>query len=71
MLKISPLFKKFTNLQVNNTKILRITNAKLPRYCFYMNTNIEGDFQICTSAPLTYLPQITKKQWRWKLPWYI
>ena len=30
-----------------------IKNAKLSGYCFYMNTNIQGDFQICISVPLT------------------
>ena len=34
-------------------RILRIKNAKLSRYCFYTNTNIYGDFQICISVPLS------------------
>ena len=50
MLKISLLFKKFW--LINNSRILRIRNAKFAGYCFYMNTNIEGDFQISISAPL-------------------
>ena len=28
--------------------------AKISGYCFYMNANIKGDFQICISAPLTF-----------------
>ena len=36
----------------NNSRILRIKNAKFSRYCFYMNTNIWGHFQICISVPL-------------------
>ena len=55
MLKISLLFKKFTNFTgkcANIYRILRIKNAKFPGYCFYINTNIYGDFQICISVPL-------------------
>ena len=48
MLKISLLFKKFTNF----SRILRIKNVKFLGYCFCMNTNIWGDFQICISVPL-------------------
>ena len=40
MLKISLLFKKFTNFTVNNLTILRIKNPKFSGYCFYRNTNI-------------------------------
>ena len=29
-----------------------IQNAKFSGYYFYMNTNIQGDFQICISVPL-------------------
>ena len=27
-------------------------NVKFPGYCFYMNTDILGDFQICIIVPL-------------------
>ena len=30
-----------------------IKNANFSGYCFYMNTNIWVDFQICISVPLT------------------
>ena len=30
-----------------------IKNEKFPGYCFYMNTNIKGHFQICISVSLT------------------
>ena len=43
------------NLQsswANNSRILKIKNAKFAGYCFYLNTNIKGDFQICISIPL-------------------
>ena len=52
LLKISLLFNKFTNFTANNSIILRIRNAKFSGYCFYMNTNIKRDFQICFSVPL-------------------
>ena len=55
MLKISLRFKKFTNFfykRVNNSRILSIKNAKSSVYCFYINTNIYGDVQICISVPL-------------------
>ena len=53
MLKISVLFKKIQVLQVNNSIILRIKNAKFSCYYFYMNLNIWGDFKICISVPLS------------------
>ena len=52
LLKISLLFNKFTNFTANSSIILRIRNAKFSGYCFYMNTNIKRDFQICFSVPL-------------------
>ena len=45
------------NLQTslaNNSKMLRIKNAKFSGYYFYINTNIEVDFQICISIPLSF-----------------
>ena len=39
-------------LRVSNSRILRIKNAKLSGYYFYMNLNIWGDFEICISVPL-------------------
>ena len=38
--KISLLFKKFTDFTANSTRILKIKNAKSSGYCFYMNTTI-------------------------------
>ena len=35
-------------LRVDNSRIPRIKNVKVKGY--YMNTNIEGDFQICISV---------------------
>ena len=43
------------NLQTslaNNSRIFRIKNAKFSGYCFYINTNVQRDFQICISVPL-------------------
>ena len=42
-------------LRVNNSRILRIKNTKFLGYCFYITTNVQGDFQICISVPLTQL----------------
>ena len=43
MLKISLLFKKVMNLytsRANNSRILKIKNAKFRGCCYYMNTKI-------------------------------
>ena len=57
MLKINLLFKKLETSLANNSRILRIKNAKFSGYCFYMNTNIYGDFQISVSVPLIRKPK--------------
>ena len=47
--------KSLKNLQTsraNNSRILRMKNANISGYCFYMNTSILADFQICIRAPL-------------------
>ena len=41
-------------LRANNSRIIRIKNAKFSAYCFYINTNMQGDFRICGSA---FLPK--------------
>ena len=46
MLKISLLFKEFTDWRVNNSRIVRIKNAKLSGSCFYMKINVQGDLHI-------------------------
>ena len=51
MLQISLLFQNLPNSRINNSRILRIRNAKFAGYCFYMNTNIQEDFRICISVP--------------------
>ena len=43
------------NLQIsraNNARVLTREN-NFSEYCFHMNTNMKGDFQICISVPLT------------------
>ena len=37
-----------------SSRILRIKNAKFLEYCFYVNTSIYRDFQICISVPLRH-----------------
>ena len=39
-------------LRVNNSTIFTIKNAEFSRYYFYMDLNIQEDFQICISVPL-------------------
>ena len=34
------------------SRFLSIKNEKFSGYCFYMSTNLKGDFQICISVPL-------------------
>ena len=56
MLKISLknlvyFLRNLQNSHANNSRILRVENVKFSGYCFYISTNIYGDFQICISAP--------------------
>ena len=37
---------------MNNSRILRIKNAKFSGYYFYMKWNIQKEFQVCISVPL-------------------
>ena len=43
---------KQTFPKLYNLRIPWIKNAKCSGYCFYMNTSIQGDFQICINVPL-------------------
>ena len=45
---------------MNNSRILTTNNAKFSGYYFYMNFNIQGDFQIYISVPLTNVTIIVK-----------
>ena len=53
VLKINSLFKKFANFtgKFANSIILKIRNGEFARQCFYINTDIYGDFQIYISVP--------------------
>ena len=44
--------------RVYNSRIPRIKNTKFSRYYFHMNTNIQGNFQICISVPLRNLSNL-------------
>ena len=57
--KLAYFLRKMPTSQVNNSRTLRIKNAKFLGYCFDMNTNILRDFQICISVPLSYF------WWKW------
>ena len=50
--KVAYFWRKIQTLRVNNSKILRIQNAKFWGHYFYLNTNIWRNFQICVSVPL-------------------
>ena len=49
----------------NNSRIHRINNAHFSRYCFYMNTNIWGTFQIYISVPLKVYDMLAP----WAISW--
>ena len=51
-LKSCLLLGKIQTLQVNNSRIRKIKNAKFAGYYFFMNMNIYRDCQICISVLL-------------------
>ena len=55
MLKLVYFLRNLQTSRVNNLRILRIKNAKSLGYCFYTDTNIWRNFQICISVPLTLI----------------
>ena len=56
------LNKHVETLRVNNWKTLRIKDAEFSGYYFYMNTKMQGDFQICISVPLRSQSKGTSRQ---------
>ena len=50
--KLAYFLRNLQTPRANISRILRIKNAKFWGFCFYVNTNILGDFQICISVPL-------------------
>ena len=58
MLKISLLLRNVQTSRANNSRILRIKNAKVIE-CFYMDTNIKEYFQICINVPLNCLCELS------------
>ena len=53
--KLAYFLRNLQTSRANNSRILGTKNAKFSGYCFYMNTNIYCDFEICISAPLIVL----------------
>ena len=47
--KVTYFLGKIQTLRVNNSRIIRVKNAKISGSCFYRNWNIKGDFQIYMS----------------------
>ena len=52
--KVAYFSRKIQVFWVNNSRILRIKNAKLSGYSFHMNPNIQWNFQICIIVPLNF-----------------
>ena len=50
----SLLFKKNTDLRVNNLRILTIKNVEFSGYYFYMNTNVQEISDYYISVALKY-----------------
>ena len=48
--KLICFLRNLQTSRINNSRILKIRNAKFAGCCFYMNTNIERDFQIYVSV---------------------
>ena len=53
--KLAHFLRNLQTSRASNSRIHRIKNAKFSGYCFYMNNNIKGDFQICISVALSEL----------------
>lgn len=54
------MFRKTQTSQINISKMLRIWNVKLTRYCIYTaDKNIEGNSPVCSKVPFT-VPFIRK-----------
>ena len=52
--KVAYFSRKIQVFWVNNSRILRIKNAKLSGYSFHMNPNIQWNFQTCIIVPLNF-----------------
>ena len=50
--RLAYFLRNLQTSRASNSRILKIKNAKFSGYCFYIKTNIYGDFQICVSVPL-------------------
>ena len=50
--KLAYFLRNLQTSRINNLRIPRVKKTKFSGYCFYMNTKISGDFQICISIPL-------------------
>ena len=58
--KLAYFLTDLSNSRANNSRILRIKNAKFSGCCFYMNAKIQEDFQICISVPLKKIIWMSK-----------
>ena len=60
--KLAYFLRNLQTLPINNSRILRITNAKFAEYCFYMSTNIYRNIQISISVPLIPFKNVLLQQ---------
>ena len=56
--KANYILRKTQTSMGKNLRILRIKNAKFSGYCFYMNPNIQWNFQICINVTLNLIIKI-------------
>ena len=52
--KLVNVLRNLQASRADNSIICRIKNTKISEYCFYLNTNIQRDFQVCFSVPLSF-----------------
>ena len=55
--KLAYVLRNLQTSRENNSEILRIKDANFSGYCFNVNINIKGDFQICVSVLLRILTE--------------
>ena len=56
--KTREFLRKIQTLRVNNSRNLRIKNAKFSGYCFYINSNIHWNSLICITVPLIQMKPV-------------
>ena len=65
--KLAYFLRNIQTSRANNSTILRIKNTKFSGYCFYISTNIYGDFRIWISVPLSYQEKLCNSSNIWQI----